>query len=107
MSLKDDSFDDDCEELEFKSDFKQPKQSTEKKARHMRMRSAVETLEEKENAKLQKDKNIKYIKEDMEKITKDLERIRDLVLNNPAAKQVFDSIYEESQNKSKSDKSNK
>lgn len=71
------------------------------------MRSAVETLAEKENAELHKEKNIQHLKEDMEKITKDLERIRDLVLNNPAAKEVFDSIYEESQSKSKADKSNK
>lgn len=107
MSWKDDSFEDDWEELEFKSDFKESKQNTQKKTRHIRMRSAVETLAEKENAELHKEKNIQHIKEDIDTITKDLERIRDLVLNNPAAKEVFDSIYEESQNKSKADKSNK
>jgi len=38
----------------------------------------------------------------MEKITKDLEKIRDLVMNNPAAKIAFDSIYEEANSKCKS-----
>ena len=102
MSLRDDSFANEYEDLEFESNLeKELNWNSEKKSKHARIPSVVDTVSEDEYGNTHKDSHIVYLKNDMEKITKDLERIRDLVMNNPNAKQAFDWIFEESQSKSK------
>ena len=105
LSWKDDSLENDSDELEFKSNYKEFISKEDRKWKHSRIPSAFENGSENDNDALYQKRNANILKDDMQKITQDLERIRDLVMNNPEAKQVFDAIYEESQSKSK-DKSN-
>ena len=102
LSLRDDSFANEYDDLEFKSNLeKELFWKSEKKGKHTRVPSVVDTISEDDFGMSHKESNIVYLKNDMDKITKDLERIRDLVMNNPNAKQAFDEIFEDSKNKSK------
>jgi len=56
----------------------------------------IQSVSDGEYREIELGNNVKYLKNDMDRITKDLELIRDLVLQAPEAKDNFKSLFKDS-----------
>lgn len=97
LSFQEESFLNDYDDLEFEHDLSELCNNSDSKKRKKakRMNSMLETVSDGEYREIQMDNNVKYLRNDMDKITKDLEKIRDLVMQSPDAKVLVDAEFEE------------
>lgn len=58
----------------------------------------LQSVSDGEYREMQMDNNVQYLKNDMDRITKDLERIRDLVMKAPENKNALEEMYWETKN---------
>ena len=101
LSFQEESFLHDYDDLEFEHDLSELCNNSDSKKRKKakRRNSMLETVSDGEYREIQMDNNVKYLRNDMDKITKDLEKIRDLVMQSPDAKMLIDSEFEEAKGK--------
>jgi hypothetical protein len=106
LSFQENSFED--EELEFEREFSEIYNS-DSKINHNKLskQSMIDSVSDGEYREHQMDNNVKYLKNDMDRITKDLEMIRDLVMTTPEARNLLENINDKraaiAQNKQETD----
>jgi hypothetical protein len=100
QSVKDESFAKDCEELEFENELDDLCQNSsdkmKRRAKHAHKQSALDSVSDGEYREYEIESNVKNLKSNMAQMTKELERIRDLVMKSPESKMVLDSILSDS-----------
>lgn len=104
ISFQENSFDND--ELEFEREFNDIYNSDSKSnKKKVSKQSMMDSVSDGEYRELQMDNDVRFLKNDMDRITKDLEKIRDLVMTTSDAKNLLEDIYiegpAESHNKKK------
>jgi hypothetical protein len=103
LSFQEDSFTKEYEELEFENDLSELWNNSENKNKRKKHKkkatgSMLQSVSDGEYREMQMDNNVQYLKNDMDRITKDLERIRDLVMKVPENKKALEEIYDEAKN---------
>lgn len=101
LSFKNDSIFEDYKDLEIEKDIDEICENSGEKGRsemksHTYKGSQLDSISDGEYREIKIENDVKYIQKDVDHMTKEIERIRDLIIKSPDAKKLLDSIYENS-----------